>query len=245
MTALATERQRLTETWATKSYTLKSGTKAYKGGRAAYEVATNKVIPAVSGIGLIPLGIFARTVDATLADKVVPVELEREIQVEWFENATSTDAVAAGDVMKDAFMLDDQTVTITAAGRSRAGRIWAVDATKGVAIERAHEQPATLAAVPAVGSYTANDYAPATLVHGGLYDVPTTAAASTVTLPAAAPDGTIVRFAADGTKNAHTVQYRDATGSVALTTALTLAKRHLVVCAKRDGKWFANAYVSP
>jgi hypothetical protein len=75
--------------------------------------------------------------------------------------------------------------------------------------------------------------------------VPATGAASTVTLPAAALDGTSASFVADGTANAHTVQYRDATGVVNLTAALTAAKRHLVIVEKVGGKWFANAYVSP
>lgn len=94
-------------------------------------------------------------------------------------------------------------------------------------------------------AYVANAATPASLVHDTTYDVPTTAAASTIALPAATADGTVVRFLADGTKNGHTVQYLDATGSVALTTALLASKRHLVVASKLGGKWFANAYVSP
>jgi hypothetical protein len=80
---------------------------------------------------------------------------------------------------------------------------------------------------------------------GAIYDIPTTAGASTVTLPANALEGTEVTFVADGTKNGHTVQYRDATGPTNLTTALTLSKRHLVRCAFLNGKWVANAYVAP
>ncbi len=52
-------------------------------------------------------------------------------------------------------------------------------------------------------------------------------------------------FVADGTKNGHTVTYRDATGTVALTTALTASKRHLVVATFLNGLWNANAYVGP
>jgi len=80
---------------------------------------------------------------------------------------------------------------------------------------------------------------------GLIYDIPTTAAASTVTLPAAAAEGTILYFVADGTKNGHTVQYRDATGPVNLTTALTASKRHQVTAIYLNAKWTANAYVSP
>lgn len=94
-------------------------------------------------------------------------------------------------------------------------------------------------------AYVSNDAAPATLQNGATYDVPTTGAASTITLPAAAPDKTRVFFTADGTKNGHTLTYRDATGPTNLTTALVASKRHFVECVKLGGKWFANAYTSP
>ena len=83
------------------------------------------------------------------------------------------------------------------------------------------------------------------VIQNAVYDLPATAAASTVTLPAAAPDGTKITVVADGTKNGHTVQYRDATGPTNLTTALLASKRHLAVCEKMLGKWFVNVYVAP
>lgn len=243
MTALALERARRTEAWKYKGFTLASGNKAWKGGRAALN-SVGKVVPATSTVGLRVVGIFAETVDATAGDLPVQVDLEREVVLERFTNATAGDAIAATDVGNIAYMMDDQTVTITAAGRSPAGRIWDVDALKGVAIEKIDSSTKSFAQ-PAVGAYTANDFAPTSIEQDGIYDVPTTAAASTITLPAAAPDGTRASFTADGTKNGNTVQYRDATGPTNLTTALTASKRHLVIVEKLGGKWFANAYVSP
>lgn len=202
------------------------------------------MVVATSTTGLQVIGVAAETVDATSADALLNVDLEVEITVEWFANATSTDAVAATDLGSRGYMMDDQTVTITAAGRSVAGRIWAVDSTYGVAVQKT-DTAGTALSQPAVGSYTSNDYAPASIIQDAVYDVPTTGAASTITLPAAAADGTRASFCADGTKNAHTVQYRDATGPTNLTTALTASKRHLVIVEKLGGKWFANAYVSP
>ena len=67
-------------------------------------------------------------------------------------------------------------------------------------------------------------------------------AASTIDLPDG-NEGDVIYFSADGVKNGHTVQYRD--GTTPITTALTAAKRHLVVCLFLDGTWRANAYVSP
>jgi hypothetical protein len=242
MTALVNDRARRFEIWKFKSFTL-TGAKAWKGGRAALNTS-GKVVPASSIPGLLPIGVFAETVDATAGDLPVQVDLEREITIERFANATAADACAATDLGSMAYMFDDQTVSITGAGRSPSGRIWDVDAVKGVAVEKT-DTPRGVASQPAVGAYTANDFAPASIEQDAMYDVPTTAAASTITLPAAAPDGTRATFAADGTKNGHTVQYRDGTGPVNLTTALTASKRHLVVVEKLGGKWFANAYVSP
>lgn len=246
MTALAQEKMRRTEPWKYREFTLASGTKGWKHGRAAFN-GSGQVVPATSTTGLFMIGVFAHTVDATAAAAPVTIDLEKEIVVEWFVNATGGDAVAATDVGKLAYQMDDQTVTITATGRSVSGRIWAVDAVKGVAIEKVDvgSLAGDVATLPAAGSFTSNDYAPTTIVHEAIYAVPTTGAASTITLPAAAPDGTVAYFHADGVANGHTVQYRDETGPVNLTTALTASKRHLVVVAKRGDAWAANAYVAP
>lgn len=249
MAALSKERARSQKVFKLLAFTLKSGTKGYKGGKVALDIATGKVVPATSVTAQLLIGVFAETIDATSADKSVTVDMEREIQADWWTNGTAGEAIAATDVGKMAYQMDDQTVSILAgvsggAGRCPAGRIWAVDSTKGILVEKMDVEK-YLAMLPPTGAYAANDYAPTAIENDAIYDVPTTGAASTITLPAAAPDGTRVYFQADGTKNAHTVQYRDATGPTALTTALTAAKRHLTVAVKRDGKWTANAYVSP
>lgn len=80
---------------------------------------------------------------------------------------------------------------------------------------------------------------------GTVYDVPATAANSTITLPATAEEGAKVTFSADGTKNGHTVQYVDATGPTNITAALTASKRHLVQALFLDGTWRASAHVAP
>lgn len=95
-----------------------------------------------------------------------------------------------------------------------------------------------------LASFVANDCAitPTSFAH---YEINTTAAASTVTLGAAAAEGTVCIFTADGTKNGHTVQYRDATGPTNLTTALTASKRHTVVAISDGTNWHCNAYIAP
>jgi hypothetical protein len=249
VTALAADKIPEPVFWDTHDFTLASGNKAYRGSELVYNPATNKVALATStsGPGVFAIGSSVDAVDATSADKVCSVKLPRGLWLEWMVNATAGDAVAATDVGKTVFLADDQTVTITALAHTPLGVALAVDSTRGVLVLRfaPGEGRLPLATSPAVGSYTSNDFAPTSIVNGSVNDVPTTGAASTITLPAAAPDGTEATFVADGTKNGHTVTYRDATGPTALTTALTASKRHLCRVCKREGKWFANAYVSP
>lgn len=94
--------------------------------------------------------------------------------------------------------------------------------------------------VGALPAFAANDSVlPAGSVeHEGVYTVPATAGASTVTLPAGAEDNTRIHVIANGTLNGHTVQYRDATGPVNLTAALTASKRHMQSFVKLSGAWY-------
>lgn len=255
MTALAAERMRLTERWTYKTFTLVATYKAYKGAAAALIVAgadAGKVVPARTNLvlDLMVIGTFAETVDATSAAKIVNVNFDREMALEWFANS-GTNAVAATDVGSMAYFEDDQTVGVSSQAYPLAGRIWAYDATKGVLVERQGFYPAKLDGLEGVSAsataFASNDSIIANNpISGTIFDIPTTGAASTVTLPATARAGTIIHFKADGTKNGHTVQYRDATGPANLTAALTASKRHLVTCVfGADSKWYANAYVSP
>lgn len=248
MAALTADKARRQETWKHKSFTLASGTKAFKGARACLN-STGKVVPATATTALLSIGVFDETVDAAAADKLVSVDLEKEVILERFVNGTAGDACAATDVGKLCYLLDDQTVSILPSGKSLAGRIWDVSA-KGVAVQKQENNvlAATVAPTGTLPGQVANDFIlPAgSVIQDAMYTVGATAAASTVTLPAAAPVGSVLRFVADGVANGHTVTYRDATGAVALTTALTASKRHLVVCVKMSATvWTANAYVSP
>lgn len=244
MTALAKNRTPAENRWNSKLFTLLSGSIAYEGGACFLNPATGKVVPALAaGAGFLFIGIFQEKVDASAADKPVNVKLPEEIMLTYFVNGS---AIAATDVGKLCYFDDDQTVVLTAGARALAGRVLDVSATKGVGVDTCLARFAS--DVPSAGpavAFTANDFAPTDVVNGAVYNITATGAASTVTLPAAAADGTVAHFAADGTANGHTVQYRDATGTTVLTTALTASKRHLVTVAKVNGKWTANAYVSP
>jgi hypothetical protein len=250
MTALAADRAGSREKWGSIDFTLTSGTKAYKNAKIGLDITTGKVKPMVAGSTLLFIGYANRQVDATAAEKQLSVRLHDEISAEWLVNSGGGDAVTATDIGKVCYSYDDQTVGIVPLGRQVAGVSLKLSTVEGVlvmALPYAMQVPGHVAALAALGAFAAGDLvvAAGALVHGAVYDLPTTAAVSTVTLPAAAPDGMRVTIVADGTKNGHTVQYRDATGPVNLTTALLASKRHEVIAVKRDGAWYANAYTAP
>lgn len=244
MTAQADDRGKSLRTIRYIEKTLESGYIAYKNAQAMLNPADGTVRPMAAVPGRIPLGRFHRGADATAAAVTVTIDLGEEVEAEYFANATAGNAIASTDIGKSAWFLDDQTVAITPDGKLFAGEILEVSSTYGVLVRRV-KPSCELAKQGATLAFVANDAVPTDLQHEAIYDVPTTGAASTVTLPAAAQDGTVCHFVANGTKNGHTVQFRDATGPTNLTTALTASKRFFVTCAKLDGKWFANAYLSP
>jgi hypothetical protein len=244
MTALVRERANSMERWTHHLFPLKSGTKAFKNGKAAIEIGSGKIVPVSDDPDQLEIGVFDETIDATAGESVVNVNLGMEIEGRWWANDGS---IAADDVGKLCFGLDDQTVSLTDGGPI-SGRVWLVDATDGVFVQKleglavgnaAGGGSSPLVTLPA---FAAGASVPTEIETGAKYDVPATAANSTIDLPDG-DEGAIVYFSADGTKNGHTVQYRD--GTTPITTALTASKRHLVVCLFLDGTWRANAYVSP
>lgn len=250
MTALSAARMLTHETWTRAKFTLAANNAAWKGGAAALDLSTGRVEPAHVETDLFYIGTFVESKASSASEQQVEVHLGREITVYWFANGSSIDDTDIGSLC---YFDDDQTVSTTSTGKSVAGRIWAVDSTLGVAVEKLQAVPAaiaTLDGLPGVdtdpGSFVSNDLVIADSPNpGAIFEIPATAAASTVTLPATATEGTILYFVADGTNNGHTVQYRDATGPTNLTTALTASKRHQVTAVFLNSKWTAAAYVSP
>lgn len=248
MTALAADRGAKFEIWEYKRFTLASGNKAYKGAMAALDRSTGKVEPAHAETDLVIIGEFDEQVDATAADKPVNIKLSRRVVVHRKANAGGGGALSGTtDLLSLCYVLDDQTVTKLAEGTCVAGLVWDVDATKGVAVEYLpfnDTLSALLLRETDPGAFAANDLViPNNPPSGAIYEIPATAAASTVTLPATAVEGCCLTFVADGTLNAHTVQYRDV--ATAITAALTAAKRHCTQAFFLNGKWRAVAHVSP
>lgn len=243
MTAAAANRGNKEEQWKFIQFTLLSGKVAFQGASAS--LRAGKVVPTAVGSNLTDrvIGSFAEKVDATLADKLVLVDLIEEITVRWYANAAGGAALLSTDLGSVAYFLDDQTVTNDPAANVPAGRVWAVDSTKGVAIEKLDTPTAAAHLAPALPAFAAGDTAPTTIVNGGVYDIPATAAASTISLPTAAPDGTVAYFIADGTKNGHTLTFRDV--ATAISAATTASKRVAATAMKANGKWAVHLTVGP
>ncbi len=154
--ALTSEIRRPPVTLSRERFALTVGNKAYKGGIAC--LVSGKVVPGSSATGQFRIGHFFESVDATSVEKNVVVELDREIVCRWFANAGAPNAVAATDVGSLCYVYDDTTVTITSTSRSVAGRVWAVDSTKGVLVETLYADQLTQNA----GNIAANQVAAGT-----------------------------------------------------------------------------------
>lgn len=144
MTALVQEKMRSFERWTYHLFPLAAGFKAWKHAAIGVNLATGKVQPATAGAALLIIGVADETVDATLAEKPLNVNLGTEIEVEWWLNAGNITAAHLGRL---AFFADDQTVTLTG-NTMLAGRIWSVDAVKGVGVQNLRLRSVDLPATP-------------------------------------------------------------------------------------------------
>jgi hypothetical protein len=137
VTALINEKMRDFERWTYHLFPLAAGFKAWKHAAVGIEIASGKVKPATAGATLLIIGIAAETVDAVAAEKQLNVNLCMEIEVEWWASAGG---ITAANVGSFAYFADDQTVGLTANGMF-AGRIWAYDAVRGVAVQKLGAAP--------------------------------------------------------------------------------------------------------
>lgn len=92
--------------------------------------ADGYAVPASKTEGLMVAGCAMRYTDNTGgADGAVSAQVRRGVFV-WDNDGS----IEATDILKDAYVLDERTVTINADGSSKAGRILAVD-SDGVTLE--------------------------------------------------------------------------------------------------------------
>lgn len=168
MTAAAANRILKQEKWTYYDFTLTSGNIAYKNCLAVVDTnaGTGTLLEGGESTTYAILGVFDEYVDASLAAKTVRVNFLRERTIVWFANDPGAGAIAATDLGKYAYMLDDQTVTITATGHSPAGQIMAYSATKGVAIDISAPAVVTVAA-PTISNFTNATHAHSSAASGG------------------------------------------------------------------------------
>jgi hypothetical protein len=136
MAALTVARTRRPRPMKNIPLPLAAGAKATQGGMACIDVSAGSAKPGAAGnANLVRVGVWAETVDNSGGGTTAPAlaELDHEIVGLWFDNATGGAAVSA--LFADCYMLDDHTVTSTSSGNSKAGRVWAIDAVKGVLVE--------------------------------------------------------------------------------------------------------------
>lgn len=136
MANLTQSRMPRRETIQTYAFPL-AAQQVFKGGIAGYDTAALGSVKKAAGAlaTFVPVGVFEEDQDNTGAAGSVSVlvRLQHEIHASWLENAGNI--TLAANLFGIAFFADDHTVTATSTGNSAAGRIWDVDAIKGVLVE--------------------------------------------------------------------------------------------------------------
>jgi hypothetical protein len=135
VTALAASRAKSYETVSSIELVSTAET-VWKGGIACFDTSTGLVKKGVASTTLLPIGYY--TEDKVVASGgTVLIELFKEIRIQWFANASGGDAVVASTIGGLCYILDDQTVAVDdeTNARSVAGRVWKLDAVKGVCVE--------------------------------------------------------------------------------------------------------------
>jgi hypothetical protein len=134
MAALTQARMSRTKTLSTVSLP-SAAQKFYQGGMACADITTGTVKNgAAANANLLRIGKFVETTDNSGGVGKVTVELEKEINATWYNNGASG-TITTANIFADCYILDDNTVTITSTGNSKAGRIWDVSAQYGVLVE--------------------------------------------------------------------------------------------------------------
>lgn len=108
-----------------------SSTQFYKGGIVALDSADGLVKKGVTSTTLIALG---RCEENVLTGAANTRRINCRSGIYKYLNSAAADLIAADDIGKDCFIVDDQTVALTngTGTRSRAGEVYGVDADGGV-----------------------------------------------------------------------------------------------------------------
>lgn len=125
MTALSQARQPIEIEGKTGTAPVKGATTIWQGALVVADSAL--AVPGKTATGLIVLGVAEETARNAGADGAAKVKFRRGTFD--FSNSASTDEITAGDIGKDAYIVDDQTVAKTSGSstRSVAGKIMHIE----------------------------------------------------------------------------------------------------------------------
>jgi len=109
------------------SGTLHASSTFYPGALVAYDTSDDTIKPAATSTSLIPLGRYEgdEIVDTSVTG--APSSIPVRCGIFKFENSAASDDVANSDAGAACYIVDDQTVMITATGKSAAGTVVRVD----------------------------------------------------------------------------------------------------------------------
>jgi hypothetical protein len=104
-----------------------------KGKLACIDTATGLLVNGAASPTLVPIGYWDE--DAT-GDGTTPVRVRlfQGVWIHWFDNDGTTPVVAT-DLLRACFIKDATTVSGDGAGRTVAGRVWAISSADGVGVE--------------------------------------------------------------------------------------------------------------
>jgi hypothetical protein len=128
------DRMTTEDNWGYAALPLTSSSVAVKGELACIDTSTGKAEVGGTSETLLPIGYFleSKTGDGT---ETIKIRLFQEAKLHWWDNDDSPNEVAAADVGSEVYIKDGRTVSTLSTNRSKAGRVWAVDANLGVLIE--------------------------------------------------------------------------------------------------------------
>lgn len=101
-------------------------TQYYKGGIIVLDPSDGRFKKGVTGVGLVAIG---RCEENVLTGPSNTRKVRARSGIFKYNNSSAGDAIAADDIGKDCFIVDDNTVALTNGSntRSRAGMIYGVD----------------------------------------------------------------------------------------------------------------------
>ena len=100
----------------------------YPGALIVYDTSDDTIKPGATSTTLVALGRYDGEEVVNTADSGAPSSIPVRSGIFKFENSAGGDAVANSDAGADCYIVDDQTVMITAAGKSVAGKVVKVEA---------------------------------------------------------------------------------------------------------------------